>query len=139
VARLSGCRAVRRGRSGVGPRFTSRARSRYGELTGMRAIVLRARGTYRGTEGPGLMLNETAETHPKPLQQCGIRSHRRAVRSGLGYESRSEPVMVAPRSASQGLGSTFSPAGVSTSKCRCGPVEIPRFPTVAISSPAATR
>ena len=36
-------------------------------------------------------------------------------------------------------GSTFSPLGKVTSKCRCGPVEFPRFPTVAICCPALTR
>ncbi len=44
-----------------------------------------------------------------------------------------------PLAASHGSGSIFCEPFSHTSKCRCGPVELPRLPMVAISSPAATR
>lgn len=47
---------------------------------------------------------------------------------------------VTPRSASQSIGSTRRPSRppAQTSKCRCGPVENPREPTRAMSSPLST-
>ncbi len=47
--------------------------------------------------------------------------------------------MNTPRAASHGIGSVLMPPGRSTSKCRCGPVELPRLPTFAIRCPADTR
>lgn len=47
--------------------------------------------------------------------------------------------MEAPRLASHLTGSTISRSGSSISKCRCGPVELPRLATVAICCPALTR
>src|SRR4029453_7682186 len=45
-----------------------------------------------------------------------------------------------PRSANQGAGSIRLPSSPPwcTSKCRCGPVDWPRFPRRAIVSPAST-
>lgn len=53
--------------------------------------------------------------------------------------ARYPPLTSAPRSCNQASGSTFLPLGDHTSKCRCGPVEMPRLPTSAITWPPCTR
>lgn len=45
-----------------------------------------------------------------------------------------------PRCCNHGIGlSSCAPGPTRTSKCRCGPVDCPRLPTVAICCPASTR
>ncbi len=53
-----------------------------------------------------------------------------------------QPLMDTPRARSHGTGSVWPPYMAPegcTSKCRCGPVDWPRLPTSAMSSPATTR
>ncbi len=79
------------------------------------------------------------------------RAARHRCRVGVPNEGRSRQQVACPgadqaaltiaalRAASHGSGSVLVPSGPSTSKCRCGPVETPRLPTVAIFCPALTR
>jgi len=63
-------------------------------------------------------------------------------RAGLFGSVTGQPAKVPtlrPRLASHGTGSTRWVPPSSTSKCRWGPVELPRLPIVAIWSPAITR
>src|SRR5690606_9790005 len=82
-----------------------------------------------------------AHTQTHIVRVCKHRARTRLVLVDRGVcGDRPEPPHHGrnPRSASHGIGSTGTPAGATT-RCRCGPVELPVEPTAATGCPIWTR